>query len=140
MRQTLTVALLACLLGGCIGITITKPPPPPPEPRTPPRLEAGAAPVLEPTEIPGLLQAPSLVRLYYDETKEHWVRFAMNRWFMAFTWDGAWFPLAQDEIRPELRELHKPPSPKTRKLRLEELDRKLEELEEAEQEAGADSP
>ena len=140
MRRGLPLAMLACVLASCVGITITKPPPPPPEPKTPPRFTAEATPVLEPTEIPGLLQAPLLDRLYYDETKEHWVRFAMNRWFMAFTWDGAWFPLGQDEIRPELRELHLPPSPEARKLTLEELNKKLEELEEAEQEAETDPP
>ncbi len=133
MLRRLASGLLPMLLCGCIGLSVTRPPPVPPEPPTPPRFKAEQGPpLLESTDIPGIRVADSLDRTYYDEKSEQWYRFAMNRWFMAFTWDGAWFPLTKKEVRPELLERHKPPPPKTRKQRLEDLEKRLEELEELE--------
>ncbi len=109
-----------------------------PEPKTPPRFAADAAPELEPTGFPGMLRAPSLDRLYYQESSDQWYRYAMNRWYVAFGWDGAWFPLLENEVTPELRSLHARPTPKSRKQKLEELERQLEELEKLEEESAAE--
>ena len=135
--RTLLAGGLALWLGGCIGITLTQTQPAP-EPKTPPRFVADAPPELEPTQFPGILAAPSLDRLYYEESSDQWYRWAMNRWYVAFGWDGAWFPLLENEVTQELRALHSPPTAKSRKQKLEELERQLEELEELETEPGAE--
>jgi hypothetical protein len=95
---------LAAPLSSCVSCDswIEAPPPPPPEPPAPARFQGATAPALEPTEVPGLLAAPSLdPSLYYYEPARRWFRFHRNRWYEAFLWDGYWFP--PEEVPPPLR-------------------------------------
>ena len=84
--------LVACIPGS-FGIWIEPPPPVPPELPVPAPFEGDRPPRLEPTSLPGLEAAPSVdPTLYYYAPFERWFRYAMNRWYEAFTWDGHWFP------------------------------------------------
>jgi hypothetical protein len=119
----------ACL--GTLQIAPQKPEPPPPP--VPDRFRAEQAPELVPTQVEGCQAAPALdLNLYYCSKDEHWYRFAMNRWYLAFAWDGNWFPVSGAELPHGLKQI----TPKTeleaeksREERLEELERKLEELD-----------
>ena len=98
---------LGIWLAGCIpqamGIVIIPPPPLPPEPPVPFPFEADASPARIPTATPGLDAAPSLdPSLYYSARRERWYRWAFNRWYEAFSWDGNWFPLEDppEELEP----------------------------------------
>ncbi len=101
------LALTACGQAS-MGIWMSPPPAAPPEPPVPLPFEADAAPELRPTEVPGLRAAPELdPTLYYSASRERWYRWAFNRWYLAFAWDGHWFPLA--EPPPELERVTPPP-------------------------------
>ena len=84
--------LLACMPGS-FGIWVEPPPPPAPELPLPARFEGAPPPHLEPTRFPGLAAAANVdPTLYYYEPFERWYRYAFNRWYEAFAWDGHWFP------------------------------------------------
>ncbi len=137
MLRSLGLWLACALLAGCFGTVIqvnqqgTPEPPPPPVPQ---RFVADKAPELVPSQVPGCQLAPSLdPNLYYCAKQEHWFRFAMNRWFLAFAWDGNWFPVSGSELPASLKKITpetEVEATKTRDERLEELERKLEELNE----------
>lgn len=131
MRSVLAATIATLGLFACIQVVAIPPPPP-----DAPKLEvfqADAPPVLEPTDAKGLLAAPSLgPTVYYDEEKDYWYRYAKNRWYMAFTWDGNWFDLPEREVPAVLAKRYKPPPPKPVEDELAELERQLKELEEAE--------
>ena len=121
--------LAACL--GTLQIAPQKPEPPPPP--VPDRFQAEQAPDLVPTEVDGCQAAPALdPSLYFCAKDEHWYRFALNRWYLAFAWDGNWFPVSSAELPPGLRKITPKTeleTVKTREERLKELERKLEELD-----------
>lgn len=126
MRVALfTTAIALC---ACVGVVQL-----PPQPPDAPRLDVfsgQAPPELQTTDVPGLLAAPELgPTVYYYEPGEYWCRFARNRWYMAFSWDGNWFDLPDDELPTVLAQRHKPPPPKAVKDELAELERQLEALE-----------
>ena len=130
------VAIL--FLSGCLGtfqIAPQKPEPPPPP--VPERFSAEQAPELVATEVSGCQAAPALdPNLYYCATDEHWYRFAMNRWYLAFAWNGNWFPVSGAELPPGLKKITPQTAAetvKTREERLDELERKLEKLDGEEQ-------
>ena len=136
--RALGLVLASLLLTGCIGaITVAQPTPEPPPPPVPPRFKAEAAPELVASPVAGCQAAPALdPNLYYCAADEHWYLFAMNRWYLAFAWDGNWFPVARGELPEALAEITpktKQETTKTREERLEELERKLEKLDEEEQ-------
>jgi hypothetical protein len=124
--------LLALLLSGCMMLQITQGPPEPPPPPVPDKFQGDAAPALVDTGVAGCQAAPSVdPLLYYCGKEEHWYRFAMNRWFLAFAWNGNWFPVTGSElpaglvkVTPKSEEVKK-----TREEKLEELEKRLEELE-----------
>ena len=128
----LAAALLFCGCLGTLQIAPQKPEPPPPP--VPDRFVADHAPELVATEIEGCQGAPSLdPTLYYCAAGEHWFRFAMNRWYLAFAWNGNWFPVTSAELPAGLRKITpqtQVETAKTREERLEELERKLEKLDE----------
>ena len=82
-----------CLSGLTVGMpTVTTPPPPRVEP-VPDIFQAETAPPLVPTAVEGLSAAPALDdQLFYYAPHERWYRWALNRWYEAFAWDGNWFP------------------------------------------------
>jgi len=91
------VSLLILWLCGCaqIGIQVTEIDPPDIPPPVPTPFRGDEPPALVTTETPGLMAAPSLdPTLYYYEPHERWYRWAFNRWYEAFTWNGSWFPPA----------------------------------------------
>ena len=99
MRTLLSIGLVSLSLAGCFpqafDIWIEKPPEVV-EPPIPDKFEAGAEPELIATEVPGLRAAPTLgPHVYYFEPDERWYRYAFNRWYEAFYWDGHWFPAAK---------------------------------------------
>ncbi|MGH2901952.1 MAG: hypothetical protein ACRDMZ_24975 [Solirubrobacteraceae bacterium] len=131
--------LASALLAGCIAAinTSQQPVPEPPPPPVPPRFKAEAPPALVASPVEGCQAAPSLdPNLYYCAADEHWFRFAMNRWYLAFAWDGNWFPVNRGELPDALAKITpetKQETTKTREERLQELERKLEKLDEKEQ-------
>lgn len=139
--RSLALLLVALAFGGCIGMLSIDPKPvvekitPVPD-----RFKADQAPELVPSPVEGCQAAPSLdPNLYYCAKQEHWYRYALNRWYLAFSWDGNWFPASGAELPPGLAKLAVAPEKqaepeKTREERLKELERKLEELEESEPE------
>ena len=105
--KRLRILCLGILLGGCIpqglSIVVVPPPPLPPEPPVPFPFEADAPPERIATQTAGLEAASSLdPTLYYSVRRERWYRWAFNRWYEAFSWDGNWFPLEDppEELEP----------------------------------------
>lgn len=135
--RSIASLVASALLAGCLGTLQIAPqkPEPPPTP-VPDRFVAEQVPELVPTEVEGCQRAPALdPNLYYCATDEHWYRFAMNRWYLAFAWNGNWFPVSGAELPVGLKKITpetKVESVKTREERLEELERKLEELDDGE--------
>jgi len=83
------IALLV-LLAGCI--TVTRTAGQDEEVQAPDAFEGEAPPPLEPTEEPGWFTAQSLdPTLYYSEEEDLWYRYAYNRWYLAYRWNGAWW-------------------------------------------------
>ncbi len=131
MRSVTATTAVALGLSACLQV-IALPPPPPDAPKLE-TFQGDGPPPLEPTDVPGLLAAPSLGRtVYYYEAQEYWCRFARNRWYMAFDWDGNWFDIPDAELPAVLAARHAPPPPKTVEEELAELERQLKELEAAE--------
>ncbi|MFI5314761.1 MAG: hypothetical protein ACHQ6T_03610 [Myxococcota bacterium] len=128
----LTLAL--AFAGGCIvsmGTTKTVTPPEAHVP-VPDKFQGSQAPALVDSGVDGCKQAPSLdPNLYYCAKDEHWFRYALNRWYLAFTWDGNWFPVGGSELPRALAALTPAPEEvvKSREDRLKELDKKLEDLD-----------
>ena len=141
-RRPIAAFVASVLLAGCLGTVVqvaNQPKPEPPPPPVPERLKAEHAPELVSSAVEGCQLAPELdPNLYYCAKDEHWYRFAMNRWYLAFAWDGNWFPASGAELPAGLRKITpetEVQSVKTREQRLEELQRKLEELDDGEQQA-----
>jgi hypothetical protein len=135
-RRPFALLLAGVLLAGCLGTVVqvaNQPKPEPPPPPVPEKFKAEQAPELVASQVPGCQLAPSLdPNLYYCAKEEHWFRFAMNRWFLAFAWNGNWFPVSGSELPAGLKKITpetKVEAEKTREERLEELDKKLEELD-----------
>jgi hypothetical protein len=134
---------VALLLSGCMMLSITPGPPEPPPPPVPDKLQGDAPPPLVDVGIPECQAAPSLdPNLYYCAKDEHWYRFALNRWFMAFAWNGNWFPVSGAELPPALVKVTPKAEEvkKTREQKLEELEKQLEELERQEPSGEQDPP
>ena len=137
MRRAVRALLASALVSGCLGTVVqvnTSTTPEAPPPPVPPKFTADKPPELVPSQVPGCKLAPSLdPNLYYCEKQEHWFRFAMNRWFLAFAWDGNWFPVSGSELPAALKKITpetEVQAEKTREERLDELERKLEQLDE----------
>jgi len=135
-RRPIGVLLVSWLVAGCLGTIVQidnqqKPEPPPPP--VPARFQAEKPPELVPSPVSGCQLAPALdPNLYYCEKEEHWFRFAMNRWYLAFAWDGNWFPVSGSELPAGLSKITpetEVEATKTREERLEELEKKLEDLD-----------
>ena len=130
-RALLTAALLAAGLGCVLSVTQT----PTPQEHTvpvPDRFKADAAPELVDAGIDGCKKAPSLdPNLYYCAKDEHWFRYALNRWYMAFAWDGNWFPTTKSDLPKSLAALTPAPAAvkQSREERLKQLEKELEELD-----------
>lgn len=98
----------------------------------PDRYKADAPPALVDAGIEDCRQAPSLdANLYYCAKDEHWFRWALNRWYMAFAWDGNWFPTTKSELPRGLAAITPAPEEvkKSREERLKELEQQLEKLD-----------
>ncbi len=131
MRSVLAATFAALGLLACLQVVAL--PPPPPDAPTLEVFRGEAPPVLEPTDTKGFFAAPALgPTVFYDEEKDYWYRYAKNRWYMAFVWDGNWFDLPEKEVPAWLAERYKPPPPKPVEDELAELERQLKELEAAE--------
>ncbi len=132
--RSVAILIAGATLVGCLGTLHIDPQAaePPPTP-VPDRFESEGAPELVPTDVEGCQAAPSLdPTLYYCTEGEHWYRFAMNRWYLAFAWNGNWFPVTTAELPQGLRKITpqtQVETVKTREERLEELERKLEALD-----------
>ena len=126
----LTLALCAgCVVNMGTNTTVT-----PPEERTPvPDRYEGKAPELVDAGIEGCKRAAALdPNLYYCAAQEQWFRYAMNRWYLAFAWDGNWFPVTGKELPPGLVSITPAPAEvaKSREERLKELENKLDKIDE----------
>lgn len=127
-------ALLLALCAGCIvdmGTTKTVTPPDARVP-VPDKYKADHAPELVACEVEGCQRAQSLdPNLYYCAKDEYWFRYAMNRWYLAFAWDGNWFPVGDTDLPRALAKITPAPEEvkQSREERLKELERKLEELD-----------
>ena len=122
------------LLAGCLGTLHIDPQAPEPAPTpVPDRFVAEQPPELVPSDVEGCQAAPALdPTLHYCAATEYWYRFAMNRWYLAFAWNGNWFPVSGAELPHGLAKITpatRVETVKTREERLEELERKLEKLE-----------
>ena len=106
MRGIWIPVALISLLAGCITIAQR-----PKErlPDTPDRIESETEPSLEPTQVEDVKKVivGDVVDLYYVASRERYYRYAMNKWFIAFAWDGYWFPIDEGEF-PE-HSLNLPP-------------------------------
>ena len=127
-----SMALGALLCGGCIQV-VRQQGEPEIEIRTPNPFTKENQGQLEPTDFKGLFKAPELDKnCYYYEPKKEWYRFSYNRWFQAFRWDGYWFELRDEDVPKFLQNRVPVVAEPTKKKRLEELDKKLEELDKQE--------
>ena len=81
--------------------------------------------------VDGCQRATLDPNLYYCAKDEHWFRWAMNRWYMAFAWDGNWFPTTKTELPKGLAAITPAPEEvkKSREDRLKELEQELEKLD-----------
>jgi len=136
--RPLAALVVGVLLAGCLGtLQIAPQKPEPPPPPVPDRFSAEQAPALVASDVAGCQAAPSLdPTLYYCAKDEHWYRFAMNRWYLAFAWNGNWFPVSGAELPTGLAKITpktEVETVKTREDRLEELERELEKLDGEEQ-------
>jgi hypothetical protein len=98
----------------------------------PDKYKSDAAPELVDAGIDGCQRAPSLDQnLYYCAKDEHWFRWALNRWYMAFAWNGNWFPVTKSELPTGLAQITPAPEEvkKSREERLKELEKELEKLD-----------
>ena len=130
-RALAAAALLAAVTGCIISFNQTATPVEHTVP-VPDKYKADAAPELVDGEVEGCKRAPSLdANLYYCAKDEHWYRWALNRWYMAFAWDGNWFPVTKTELPKSLAALTPAPAEvkKSREERLKELEKKLETLD-----------
>lgn len=128
--RALAAAVLLASSACQFGITQTAPPAERREP-VPDKYKGDAPPELIDAGIEGCERATLDANLYYCAVDEHWYRWALNRWYMAFTWDGNWFPTRKAEVPASLRALTPAPEEvkKTREDRLRELEEQLEKLD-----------
>ncbi|HTO53918.1 MAG TPA: hypothetical protein VMR50_11070 [Myxococcota bacterium] len=132
----LALALLLAVTAGCIMKMGTTKTPINPEERipVPDKYKADKPPELvscQP-EVDACQCAPSLdPNLYFCAKDGHWFRYAQNRWYLAFAWDGNWFPTVKTDLPPSLVAITPAPEEvkKSRAARLKELDKKLEEID-----------
>ena len=133
-RLRLAAALGLALSAGCIvnmGSSVT---PTHPEERipVPDKYKADHAPALIECEVDGCKRAQELdPNLYYCAKDGHWFRYSLNHWYLAFAWDGNWFPTTRDDLPQGLVAITPKPEEvkKSREARLKELDKKLEEVD-----------
>ena len=136
--KTALVALLLALSFGCIvdmGTTTTVKSnddhTPVPD-KYPP---ADHPPELVDSDAPGCQRAQSLdLNLYYCAKDEHWFRYALNRWYLAFAWDGNWFPVGDNDLPRSLAKITPAPEEvkKSREDRLKQLEQQMEDLDKQE--------
>jgi hypothetical protein len=136
------VALLLALCAGCIVDMGTTKSVTPPEARTPvpDKYTGDHPPELVECEVEGCKRAQSLdPNLYYCAKSEYWFRYAMNRWYLAFAWDGNWFPVGDTDLPRSLAKITPAPEvvKKSREERLQELEKQLEKLDEQKAPQGA---
>ena len=136
MKRALLALLLAVGAGCIVNMSNTKTVTPP-EARVPvpDKYQADRAPELVECEVPGCKRAPALdANLYFCAKDEYWFRYAMNRWYLAFAWDGNWFPVGDTDLPSALARITPKPEEvqKSREDRLKELEEKLEKLDQKE--------
>jgi len=135
-RLRAALALGLAVSAGCIVDMGTSRTPTVPEERipVPDKYKADQAPELVActVDVPGCQCAPSLdPNLYYCAKDGHWFRYSLNRWYLAFAWDGNWFPTTKADLPKSLVSITPKPEEvkKSREERLKELDKKLEEID-----------
>jgi len=133
-RLGLALALALSLCAGCIVSMGSSSTPTHPEERipVPDKFKADHAPALVECEVEGCKRAPELdPNLYYCAKDGHWFRYALNRWYLAFAWDGNWFPTTKGDLPPSLVAITPAPEEvkKSREARLKELDQKLQKID-----------
>jgi hypothetical protein len=134
------LAVLCALGSGCISVTTVQKELPP-DPKTPARLQGESAPALEPTQVEGVQRAAiETPDVYYHAAKERWFRFALDGWFVAFLWNGQWFPVEKGELPPEMAALEPTRTEKkerrlTRSEELRKIEEELRRIEEEERKA-----
>jgi hypothetical protein len=128
----LWLAFGVLLAAGCIQV-VQQPSEPEIEVRAPKPFTNESQGKLEPTEVKGLFKVPELDKsCYFYQPKKEWYRFSYNRWFQAFRWDGSWFELRDEDVPKFLQGRAEVVAEPSKKKRLEELDKKLEELDKQE--------
>ncbi len=133
-RAALVAGILLAATAGCIVSMGTTATPTHPEERipVPDKYKADHAPELVDCEVDGCKRAPELdPNLYYCPKDGHWFRYSLNRWYLAFAWDGNWFPTTKGDLPQGLVAITPKPEEvkKSREERLKELDKKLEQID-----------
>ncbi len=120
-------ALIVSGLGACVsGAITTTTLPEAREGPIPSPFEGDEAPLLETSDVEGLMKAPGLgPNVYYHGPADLWYRRAYRRWYQAFRWNGNWFILPETPAVLVGREIEKVKLPE-----LEDLPR-LPDLEDA---------
>ena len=128
--RALAAAVLVAGSGCVLSMTQTATPVERREP-VPDKYTAEAAPELIDAGVDGCQRATLDPNLYYCAKDEHWFRWALNRWYMAFAWDGNWFPTTKKELPKGLASITPAPEEvkKSREERLNELEQQLEKLD-----------
>ena len=129
----LATALLAAILAaGCVVAQR----PAEEIPDTPDRIESPTPPELQPTRFDDIRRVVvgEELDVYYSVSRERWFRYWNGEWFIAFTWDGAWFPTSEGEVPEALREFEPTPEEReerqlTREEELLEIEEQLEQIE-----------
>ena len=105
-------------------------------PDTPDRIESDTPPELQPTRFEDIRKVvvADVADVYYSVSRERWFRYWMDEWFIAFSWDGAWFPTSEGEVPEALSEFEPTPEEReerqlTREEELREIEEQLREIE-----------
>ena len=126
----LLLASTGCLMSMSTSKTVTSPEDRIPVPDKYPK--ADQPPALVDCEVDGCKRAQELdPNLYYCAKEEHWFRWSMNRWYLAFAWDGNWFPTLKTDLPASLVAITPKPEEvkKSRDERLKQLDQQLETID-----------
>ena len=120
--------LLLC--SGCVQIVTTQGEPEI-EVRTPKPFLGDGPGDLQPTDVKGLFKAPKLdPNCYYYKPKDEWYRFSYNRWFTAYkSWQAEWWEMRDEDVPKYLQGRVALVEGKSKKQKLEDLDKRLEELD-----------
>ena len=152
---TLTLAGVLAL-ASCLSVQVSQRAPDEDPVKTPKKFVTLEEPRQEPTDFEGLFRVPNIdANLFYYEKDGAWYRFAYNKWFQAFNWDGSWFEMPQRQVPPvllkvaidrepeqDVQEQLRKQEEKLREIdkqqRLKQLEERMKRIEEREKQQGGE--